>query len=378
MDWFIVVLVALMAVAGAAQGFVVGAATLLGFGLGLVAGGRLAVELIDAGSSSPYAPLLSLLGAVLGGAVFAGLLQAGGATLRARLRAPASALVDAAGGAILSAALGLALVWLGGAVALQTPGATGLRDDLRRSAVLRQLNEALPNSGPVLNALARFDPFPRIEGPPAEVPAPRAAIARDAQVRAASTGVVKVSGTACGLSVEGSGWIAEREVVVTNAHVVAGQDAPEVQLAGKGPSLPAEVVAFDRRNDVAVLRVPGLGGDVLPMAADPGAGVSAAILGFPEDGPYDVRAGRLGATREVATQDAYGEGPVRRRLVTFRGVVRPGNSGGPVVDGQGRVVTTVFAATRSAPRGGYGVPNDLVARAVQTATGPVRTGPCAA
>jgi S1-C subfamily serine protease len=90
-----------------------------------------------------------------------------------------------------------------------------------------------------------------------------------------------------------------------------------------------------------------------------------------------VRAGRLGSTRTVLTQDAYGAGPVTRRLTTLRGVVRPGNSGGPMVDGDGRVVTTVFASTRGGPRGGYGVPDDIVARAVRTATGPVSTGPCA-
>jgi len=156
---------------------------------------------------------------------------------------------------------------------------------------------------------------------------------------------------------------------------VAGQEDTRVQLRGEGERLAAQAIAFDARNDVAVLRVPGLGGTPLPLFDRP-SGTAAAILGFPENGPYDVRAGRLGATRTVVTQDAYGRGPVTRELVTLRGRVRPGNSGGPMVDGRGRVVTTIFAATRSGPRGGYGVPNRIVERAISTATGPVGTGPC--
>jgi S1-C subfamily serine protease len=186
-----------------------------------------------------------------------------------------------------------------------------------------------------------------------------------------------VRGTACGLSVVGTGWIARRGVVVTNAHVVAGQDDTQVEAAGDGDALTARAFAFDARNDVAVLHVDGLGGRVLPLAADPRAGTSGGILGFPENGPFTIRAGRLGATATVLTQDAYGNGRVRRSLVSLRGRVRPGNSGGPLVDTRGRVLTTVFAATRGGAPGGYGVPNAVVRRALQGATRPVNTGPCA-
>jgi S1-C subfamily serine protease len=189
---------------------------------------------------------------------------------------------------------------------------------------------------------------------------------------------VKIQGTACGLGVEGSGWIARDGVVVTNAHVVAGQEDTTVQLGGRGDRHKATAIAFDSRNDIAVLRVDGLGGHALDIAQSPRSGTQAAILGFPENGPYDVRAGRVGATRSVLTQDAYGRGPVRRSLTTFRGLVRHGNSGGPMVDTRGRVVTTVFAATRGGgPAGGFGVPNAIVRRILATASGPVDTGPCA-
>jgi S1-C subfamily serine protease len=377
-DWIIVALTLTTAVAGYFQGFVVGAATLAGFAGGLFVGARIGQAIVSAGSESPYAPLFGLMGALIGGMLFGSVLEALGYGLRRKLSGPSLGLVDGLAGAVLSAAVALGLVWLAGAVALQAPQSRGLRDDIQRSSILRTLNGALPPSGPILNALARFDPFPSIDGPPVDLPAPRAAIARDPDVRRAASGVVKIQGTACGLGIEGSGWIAREGVVVTNAHVVAGQDDTTAQLGGDGPRLSARVVVFDPHDDIAILRVAGLGGRALPIASQSRSGASGAVLGFPENGPYDVRAGRVGATREVLTQDAYGRGPVRRAIVTLRGTVRPGNSGGPLVDARGRVAATVFAATRGGTPGGYGVPNSVVERDLrQAGDGAVSTGPCA-
>jgi S1-C subfamily serine protease len=378
LDWIIVILTLLTAATGYFQGFLVGAATLAGFVGGLFAGARIGQAVIASGSQSPYAPLFGLIGALVGGMLLASLLETVGYGLRRRLTAPGFGLVDGIAGAALSGAVSLGLVWLAGAVALQAPQTRGLRDDIQRSSILRALNDLLPPSGSILNALARFDQFPRIDGPPVDVPAPRPAVARDPQVRAAAQGVVKIQGTACGLGIEGSGWIARDGIVVTNAHVVAGQSDTTVQLAGEGPGLPARAVVFDPGDDLAILRVDGLGGRTLSIATDPPAGTSAAILGFPENGPYDVRAGRLGSTRSVITQDAYGRGPVPRSITSLRGTVRPGNSGGPMVDTRGRVVTTVFAAARGVTPGGYGVPNAVVQRDLARAGGAqVSTGPCA-
>jgi hypothetical protein len=377
-DWIIVALTLTTALAGYFQGFVVGAATLAGFAIGLFLGARLGQVVVSAGSESPYAPLFGLGGALIGGMLFGSALEAFGYGLRKRITGPSLGIVDGLAGAALSMCVALGLVWLGGAVVLQAPQAHGLRDDIQRSSILRTLNDLLPPSGPILNALARFDPFPRIDGPPVDLPAPRAAIARDPDVRLAARGVVKIQGTACGLGVEGSGWLARDGLVVTNAHVVAGQDDTTVRLGGEGPGLPGKAVVFDPHDDIAILRVDGLGGRPLTIASDPRSGASGAILGFPQNGPYDVRPGRLGSTRPVLTQDAYGQGPVQRSLVTLRGDVRPGNSGGPMVDARGRVVTTVFAATRGGTKGGYGVPNAVVERDLGRAgDAPVSTGPCA-
>ena len=378
LDWIIIAFTCLMGVWGYAQGLIVGALSLVGFAGGAFLGSRLGPLLLEEGSQSPYAPLFALIGALLVGGVLASGLELLGFHLRHRLGERLGVL-DGVAGSVLVACLGLGLVWIAGAVALHTPGATELREPIQRSAILRELNERLPPSGPVLQALARFDPFPEIDGPAPNVAPPDSRIARDPEVQRAGRSVVRVLGTACGLGVQGSGWVAGDGVVVTNAHVVAGQDDTTVQVGGEGDRLDTDPIWFDARNDLALLRVPSLGGAPrLRFSPNTQAGTSAAILGFPEDGPYDVRPGRLGQTSTVVSQDAYGRGPVRRTITSLRGLVRQGNSGGPMVDGQGRVVTTIFAATVSdGGRSGYGVPVPIVQDALSRASGPVDTGPCA-
>lgn len=379
LDWIIVAFAALFAILGLQRGFVLGLFSLAGFALGAVLGTRLGPLVLPDGARSPYAPIFGLGGALLLGAILTALAESIAEPLsRAARRIPGFGTLDGALGALLSALVALGIAWIAGAVAAQVPGQPEVRQEVRRSRVLRALNEALPPSGPILNALSRFDPLPAIDGPRADVAPPRAAIARDPQVRGAAGSVVKITGTACGLGVEGSGWVAGDGAVVTNAHVVAGQDDTQVQVAGTGPRLPARAVAFDVRNDLALLRVEGLAAPALRLVGSPRSGTGGAILGFPLNGPYDVRAARIGATRTTLSDDAYGQGPVTRRLTSLRGNVRSGNSGGPVVDGSGRVLTTVFAATvGTRRRGGFGVPNAVVARALRSAGAEVSTGPCA-
>jgi hypothetical protein len=377
LDWIIVVFTGLMAIWGYAQGLIVGALSLLGFAGGALLGSRLGPLLLEEGSQSPYAPLLALVGALLVGGVLASGLELLGFHLRRRM-GDRLGFVDGLAGALLVACLGLGLVWIGGAVALQTPGARELREPIQQSTILRELNEQLPPSGPVLQALARFDPFPQIKGPRPDVGPPNSKIIRDPQVRGASAGVVRVLGTACGLGVQGSGWVAGDDIVVTNAHVVAGQDDTTVELQGEGARVDSEAIWFDARNDLAILRADGLPeGPALRLNESAKQGASAAILGFPENGPYDVQPGRVGKTSTVVTQDAYGRGPVRRSITALRGLVRSGNSGGPMVDGRGRVVTTIFAATvADGGESGYGVPPSIVRDALDRAGEPVTTGPC--
>src|SRR4029077_14015349 len=132
------------------------------------------------------------------------------------------AIAESSGGALLLVALALAMAWLFGAVALNAPGAKNLRTAVQRSAILKALNNAFPPSSSLINALHRIDPRVAVQGPSPNVGAPDSKIAQDPDVQAAGNSVVRVLGTACGLGVEGSGWIAAPDLVVTNAHVVAG------------------------------------------------------------------------------------------------------------------------------------------------------------
>ena len=378
LDWLIIVFTVAMGVWGYTQGLIVGAFGLVGFGLGAFLGGRIGPELLSDGAESPYAPVVALAGALLLGGIAAVSLEGVAQMVRRRVLRPGPlVVVDAVGGAILLAALGLAIAWLFGAVALNAPGAKELRKDVQRSTILGWLNESFPPSGDLINALNRIDPGIAISGPDPNVPPPDSKIARDPQVRAAEDSVVKVLGTACGLGVEGSGWIAAPGVVVTNAHVIAGEEDTTVTPEGSDEALDADPVHYDPSNDLAILRVNDLGGESLPLREDPEPATSGAVLGYPENGPFTISPARLGETGPVITSDSYGRGRAERLVTSLRGEIRSGNSGGPMVDGGGGVVTTVFAATTSGKDGGFGVPNEIVRNALGDTTGEVDTGPCA-
>jgi S1-C subfamily serine protease len=376
LDWMILAATLLFAVAGYFRGFIVGVLSLSGFLAGAIAGTRLADALLGGGGASPYAPLFGLFGALAAGAILALGLEGVGVRLRRGLRLPFLGVVDGVLGALLSATLALGIAWVLGAIVLALPGSGSLRAEVRGSAILRQLDELMPPSGVVLNALARIDPLPGIAGGTASVAAPPA-VANLAAVNRARGSVVRVIGTACGLGIEGSGWVIGRDEVVTNAHVIAGEGETRVEVGGELPDIPATAILFDPSNDVAILRVPGLDLPALSLARDPAPGTAGAILGYPLDGPFAVAAARIGVTQDVEAQDAYGRGPLPRLLTAVRGQIHPGNSGGPVIDRSGRVISTIFAATTSpGPAGGYGVANATVRADLARVRGRVSTEGC--
>jgi S1-C subfamily serine protease len=372
-DWIVLGVVALFAAYGLTNGLVRGALSLAGFAFGAYLGARVAPMLLEEGS--PYAPLVALLAALLGGTILRALAGMLGSTLRTTIGlVPGLRLVDSLAGLVLGAVAGIVLCWAVGAVLLYLPGQSDLRRAVQSSAILSRINDRFPPER-LLETIERVDPLGVLVGPEALVPPPDEGIGRDPDVRRASASVVRIRGVACGLGVEGSGWILRPGVVVTNAHVVAGVARPRVDR-GNGSSRDAFVVSFDDRNDVAILRVPGLGGTPLPLV-EPERGVPVAIVGYPENGPLTRTPGRLGGTREVLMRDAYGRGPLQRNVTTLRGVVRPGNSGGPGIDAQGRVRTTIFAR-RPGDEGGFGVPTSVVRAAVADAgRSPVGRTECA-
>ena len=378
LDPLIVLFVVFLAWRGARTGFLAGAFSLVGVILGATLGSRFVSALLEGDGDIVFGSVITLASimafAVLGDA----LARAVGGYLSERITSPASETLDKIGGAVLGGALSLTLVWVAATFALGAPVLSVLHPTMQQSSVLGVLNEGMP-SRLLTQAVSRLDPIPRFQGPEANVAEPNQEIAGDPEVLAATSRVVRVTGVACGYGVEGSGWVAAPDTVVTNAHVVAGEATTQVQPEGTGIPLPARVVVFDDKNDIAVLRVSDLRLPPLPLA-EPRESEPVALLGFPENGPFDIRAGRVGDTQRVISNDAYNRGPVERTVTSFRGFVRPGNSGGPALNADGAVVATVFASRADSDNAGYGIPSSLVQEIVdvaQTRQGPVNTKECA-
>jgi S1-C subfamily serine protease len=370
-DWVVIAVVALAGIYGISTGFLRGAFSLAGFAFGAYVGARLAPLILSDGS--PYVPVVALASAVLCGMLMRGLAALLAGALRTSIGViPGMRLLDRFAGLVLGLVAGVFLCWAIGAVLLYLPGETELRRSVQESTILGEINDVVPPER-LLEELERVDPIGVFLGPPAIVAPPDKGLATDPDVIRASKSVVRVTGIACGLGVEGSGWVAERGLVVTNAHVVAGISKPRVDT-DTGRAFVSTVVAFDATNDLAVLSVPGLGATPLVLAS-PERGTAVALVGYPQNGPLTRTPGRLGGTAGVLSRDAYGRGPVTRQMTTIRGAVQPGSSGGPGVDAEGHVRTTVFAR-RPRETGGYGIPADLVRKVLAQAGKPVAATSC--
>jgi len=373
-DWIALALILVSALGGWRRGLIASALSLIGLVAGSYAGSRLGPHLLRGGAASQWTPVASLIGAVVGAVLLQAVASVAGAFVRGGLRLTPFRLFDSAAGVVFGAATGLAFVWVLGATALLLPGQTRFRHEVLRSTIVRRLDAAVPPRT-VLHLLARIDPFPAIAGPAAPAQPPSASVLRNPVIRRASQSVVRILGTACGIGIEGTGWFARPQLVVTAAHVVAGEHDTRVQLLGSSRLLQATHVLFDVRNDIAFLLVRGAKRRPLPLRS-PVDGAPVAIVGYPEDGPLTSTPGRVGRTATVLSQNAYGHGPISRTITALAGSVRHGNSGGPAIDTRGRVQASVFAA-RVTTSGGFGTPSTIVADALRARQEPVSTGSCA-
>jgi S1-C subfamily serine protease len=383
LDWVLVAVLLLAAAGGTTQGFLASALGFAGFTGGALLGARLGPLLVPGGEDGPDGPVAAIVGAMALGVLLGVVLQRAGDQLRGRLAGrghPVGRVVDAGLGALFTAALVVLAAWFVSAMVLQSPGApASWRKEVRESSVLKRLRSTLPPADDALALLSRFDPLPGFAGPRAAVGAPDPAITRVPGVADGREGVVRVEGSACGVGIVGTGWVARPGIVVTNQHVVAGEGDTHVTAEVGGQQVDARAIYADRAQDIAILAAPGLTLDALPLVEDPRSGSSAAILGYPLAGPFRARAARIGEAQTVTGEDSYGQGPIRRRVLPFRGLVQQGNSGGPLVDRRGRVVGTVFASSSGAGRRrGFAVPNDVVRDALAAADpqATVSTGPC--
>ena len=387
LDWLLVALVLAYALSGYWQGFVTGAFATAGLLLGGLFGVWLAPVALGDARPSVLVSLGALFIVILAATLGQALLQFAGARLRDRITWQPIRALDAVGGAALSAVAVLLVAWALG-VAVSGTRLGSVTPMVRSSAVLAKVDQALPTSaGRVLKAFndvvgtsffpAYLEPFSpeRI----VEVgPGPTRLLA-DPDVLDAQASVLKIRGTnKCGRGVEGSGFLYAEDRLMTNAHVVAGVSDPQVELGGS--TLSAEVVYYNPDIDVAVLSLES--GDTETVAFDSSAGASdgVAILGYPQDGPYDVQPGRIRAEQRLRSPNIYGDGTVIREVYSLRGLVRPGNSGGPIVSSGGDVVGVVFAASVSDKDTGYALTADQVSRSAtlgMSASSSVSTGDCA-
>jgi S1-C subfamily serine protease len=193
-------------------------------------------------------------------------------------------------------------------------------------------------------------------------------------VRRAEHSVLIVEGTSCGLTLQGSGWVVRPGLVVTNAHVVAGEQDTHV-ITHEG-TLPAQPVYVSGAHDIALLHVPGLREQPLTMRSEIPRGAGVALVGYPGGGPLTAAPGRIGSPVGLVTRDAYNQRFVQRTVVPLRGLVRHGDSGGPVLDARGRVAAMIFAAAETGG-GGYGVTVADIEQALGSTTPSASTGPCA-
>jgi S1-C subfamily serine protease len=388
LDWILVLVVLAYAVSGYWQGFISGAFATAG----LLIGGFVSVlwlvpKLLGDADPSLWVSLGALFVVLLCASFGQALFQYVGARIRDQITWQPVRAVDAVGGAALSAAAVLVVAWVLG-VAVSGSALPGVSNQVRSSLVLSEVDSVMPEEAD--DALRAFNEvvgssfFPRYLEPFAteriiEVGPPSDKVARDPQVRAAQASVLKIRGeNDCGRGVEGTGFVYSPGRVMTNAHVVAGVDDPTV-LVGE-QEVPARVVHYNPDLDVAVLAVDGLGRPFLRFDKTGEARDDAAVLGYPNDGPYNVQAARIRGEQRLRSPDIYGSGTVIREVFSLRSLVRPGNSGGPLLSVDGRVLGVIFAASVTDRDTGYALTADQVSQSAAsglTNDSEVDTGDCA-
>jgi S1-C subfamily serine protease len=387
-DWLVIALALVVAYTGWVHGFVVGLLSFVGFVGGAIAGLLLVPVVLGGLEPSLGASVLAVLMVLAIASIGQGLLAWAGGWVRSKVSSEPARHLDGLAGALL-AVVGLLIgAWAVG-LAVSSSAIPYASAGVRESKILRTVDGAMPVAPDALRdafesvvAAGRFPEVvaPWVPEPIRDVEAPTAALSRDPEIRAASASVVKVIGRAssCNRVIEGSGFVVAPERVMTNAHVVAGVAAPIVTAPNAEP-LESRVVHFDPSTDVAVLAVPGLDRAALAFRDDAATGAHAAVVGYPGNGPLRTEPARVRGEYALLGSDIYDDETVSRDVLSMRGEIRPGNSGGPLVADDGLVYGVVFAASLTDPDTGYALAPSEVGSALEAAdaaTEPVPTGGC--
>ncbi len=383
-DVILLLVVALAAVEGLRLGAVLQVLSFGGFWIGMFLGALLAS--VTAGHvQGTTARAVIALATMLGVAMLLGAAgRYAGTSLFRRVHRTRLGGVDSALGVGVSVAASLLAVWLL-ASTLASSSSLGLNAAISGSSIVRALDRILPAPPSVFAQVQHFlsdEGFPSVfaELPPlAAGPVPLPSTAEvDAAVQAAGPSTVKIVGVGCGQIQEGSGFVVAPGLVVTNAHVVAGIAHPQVE--DRTGAHQTTVVLFDPSFDLAILRVANLGDPSLQL--DPGTvprGTGAVVLGYPGGGPFTYGPAGVLAEFQAQGRDIYGQGLTVRDVYEIQAVVRPGNSGGPLVTPSGTVVGVVFSRSTTNSDIGYALASPGVLQRVDKAissVSPVGTGAC--
>lgn len=387
-DLVVLVVVGLAAVQGLRLGAIVQVLSFGGFIVGLYLGARLAsvtVRGVHAESGRTAVALITMMGvAILCGV--AGRLIGNLAFRRVHRRRGVLGSLDAGAGVVVAVVASLLAAWLLANTLVNT-SSLRLNASIDQSRIIRSLDSVLPAPPSVFSQFQSFlssEGFPPVFAQLAPASAGPVALPADATVRravaVAGGSTVKIVGEGCNQIQEGSGFVVAPGLVVTNAHVVAGIAHPMVEDATG--SHQTTVVAFDPGFDLAVMRVGGLTEPALTL--DPTTvprGTGAAVLGYPEGGPFTADPAGVMAEFEAQGRDIYGQGLTVRDVYEIQAVVRPGNSGGPLVEPDGEVIGVVFSRSTTNGDIGYALTSPGVlsrVRAVAGSSTPVGTGHCTA
>lgn len=387
-DWVDVVVI-LLALIAAARGLRLGAAVQLlsygGFWLGLVLGALFAPTVANGIHNSVTKAAVSLA-IVFGAAIVLGAIgRAVGARLWSGLRHVHLGSVDAAAGVAVAVVATLLACWLTGTILVEGP-VPAVASGISESGILRAMDRVLPGAPSVFTRIEAFvntSGLPQVFNDIAPPPSGPVSLASPAQVSAAVAAaggsMVKIYGEGCNQIQEGSGFVVAPDLVVTNAHVVAGIPKPMV-IGTDGVYHPAVAIYFNPNFDLAVLKTSGLNEPALQLDTSGIArGTVAAVLGYPGGGPFSSDPAGVVSVLKAEGPNIYGKGATTRMLYEIQADVQPGNSGGPLVEPNGEVIGVVFSKSVSYPNIGYALASPGVASRVSAAEAdptPSGTGAC--